>query len=114
MKWAAALPLGLFGLLICTADRGALPHMLTQVYAFPGGDKLGHFLIALTLAYALNWALPGRRMGFKSKRILLGCALAALDSPFSFPRSPVRTPTSPLRSRPTAIERWAASNKAVK
>ena len=78
MKWAALGVLCSFGVMVWDANRGALPETLALVFAFPGGDKLGHFLIAATLTYFLNRAFSGKRMCFKSKRFLLGSALTAL------------------------------------
>lgn len=78
MKWAALGVLCSFGVLVWAADRGAIPDTLALVFAFPGGDKLGHFLIAAALTYFLNRAFSGRTMCIKSKRFLLGSALIAL------------------------------------
>jgi VanZ family protein len=78
MKWAALVMICCFGVLVWTADRGALPDTLAQVYAFPGGDKLGHSLIAGALTYFVNMAFSGRIIRIKSKRFLLGSALIVL------------------------------------
>jgi hypothetical protein len=52
--------IAVFFLLVFQADRGALPRWLAAIQAFPGGDKLGHFLIAGLLSLTLNLALSGR------------------------------------------------------
>jgi VanZ family protein len=78
MKWAALVVICLFGILVWAADRGTLPHTVAQVSAFPGGDILGHFLIAAALTYFINKGFSCRTIGIKSKRFLLGSALILL------------------------------------
>lgn len=57
--WAAAAVLALLavGGIIWAADRGALPSLLTGLYAFPHGDKLGHFLLMGGLSFAVTLAI---------------------------------------------------------
>ena len=45
-------------LIIVLADLGRLPPFLSDLYAFPGGDKLGHFLLYGILAFLLVIAVP--------------------------------------------------------
>ncbi len=46
--------------IILAADRGKLPAVIAGLYAFPYGDKLGHFLLMGLLAFFLALALPER------------------------------------------------------
>jgi VanZ family protein len=78
VKWAALVALCTFAVLVWAADRGSLPDTLAHTFAFPGGDKLGHFLIAAALTYFTNRASSGRIMRIKSRRFLLGSTLIAL------------------------------------
>lgn len=48
------LPLGVLGIVIL-ANTGHLPHAIRQLYDFPYGDKLGHFLLMGLLSFVLNW-----------------------------------------------------------
>ncbi|OQX17129.1 MAG: hypothetical protein BWK76_10580 [Desulfobulbaceae bacterium A2] len=77
-----------FVLLVCCvvlADLGALPRVVRAVCNFPGGDKLGHFLLMGTLALLLNRALPGRKVGVWGRSFGWGTvAVAALVVPEEF------------------------------
>lgn len=42
------------------ADRSALPGVVTLLYAFPYGDKVGHFVLMGLLTVAVNVLLPRR------------------------------------------------------
>lgn len=46
--------------IILAADLGKLPAVIAGLYAFPYGDKLGHFLLMGLLAFFLALALPER------------------------------------------------------
>jgi len=77
------------------ADSGTLPAPLRLVYAFPGGDRIGHFVLYGTFAFLLDLALPGRRVSLGRVSLPLGAVIAgvfaALEefSQFFFP---TRTP----------------------
>jgi VanZ family protein len=45
---------------IRSADEGSLPGFITALYAFPNGDKVGHFLLMGMLALIISLALPRR------------------------------------------------------
>ena len=49
MKALALVVLCLFGIVVWSADQGTIPNHLAHVFAFPGVDILGHFLIAVIL-----------------------------------------------------------------
>lgn len=68
----------IFFLLVFQADRGALPRWLAAIQAFPGGDKLGHFLIAGLLSLTLNLALSGRVLRLGRFSVYLGNLLVFL------------------------------------
>ena len=61
-RWPTAIvALALLGI-VSAADRNVLPVYVQRLYAFPGGDKLGHAILfgGLTFVAALGF---GRRIG---------------------------------------------------
>lgn len=58
---AAAALLG-FVAVVVASDRGALPAFVTRLYAWPGGDKVGHVGLLAALTFALALALRDRRV----------------------------------------------------
>jgi VanZ family protein len=75
MKVLAFVVICAYCLLAWSADRGAIPYPLAQISDFPGGDLLGHFLIATAITYVVNRAFSCRTIQFKSRRYLLGSML---------------------------------------
>ena len=72
----ALLVLAFVAWIILRADGGhELPRFITALYAYPNGDKLGHFLLMGALAFVLTLALPKR--GQLPGLGLLAFALAA-------------------------------------
>jgi polysaccharide biosynthesis protein VpsQ len=67
-----------FVLIIVAADRGEMPPLIVALYAFPGGDKVGHFLLMGTLALLVNLSLSSRTMTILSRRVLVGSVLVAV------------------------------------
>lgn len=63
--------------IILLADRGHLPELIHQLYAFPGGDKVGHALLMGGLALLLNLRLRGWGAAILGQRAPLGSTLAA-------------------------------------
>jgi VanZ family protein len=54
-KWISTF-LVIFALLIVIlADSGNLPRAIKNLYDFPNGDKIGHFLLMGLLGFVLNW-----------------------------------------------------------
>lgn len=51
----------LLGLILYFANRGQMPAPITALYAFPLGDKIGHFVLMGLLGLSLNLLLPSRR-----------------------------------------------------
>jgi hypothetical protein len=60
---------------IVLADLGRLPGFLAAVYAFPDGDKVGHFVLYGVLAFLLVIALPSGKARGRWKTPLLACGL---------------------------------------
>ncbi|MCB9138350.1 MAG: hypothetical protein H6642_08395 [Caldilineaceae bacterium] len=52
----------LFGLIVFWADTGTMPAFIMRLYAFPYGDKAGHFLLMGLISAVANIALAGRRL----------------------------------------------------
>lgn len=72
MKWLA---IGFFlavAAIVIAADRGQLPHSIKALYKFPGGDKVGHFVLMGLLAFFVNMALPLRPAGKPWRNLLIG------------------------------------------
>jgi hypothetical protein len=62
-RWAwplAGAALAFLALLVALADLGRLPGVFQAVYAFPGGDKVGHVFVAALVALPLGLALRGQ------------------------------------------------------
>jgi polysaccharide biosynthesis protein VpsQ len=67
--------IGLFVAILIGADKGALPGFVRSLYAFPGGDKIGHFLLMGALSWLINLSLRARLAPVLSRNILLGSAI---------------------------------------
>jgi len=79
---------------VVAADTDTIPNMVRDIYRFPGGDKLGHFVLYGILAYLAVRAFPHRVNVFKwmiPLAALLVILMASLEelSQFWFP---IRTP----------------------
>jgi polysaccharide biosynthesis protein VpsQ len=66
------------GWVILRADQGSMPVLIGKIYAFPSGDKVGHFVLMGCLAFCVNLALGGRQIPLFKRRIYLGSALVTL------------------------------------
>jgi VanZ family protein len=93
-RWAALLFLLFIGLVIVAADTDSIPPFIRDIYRFPGGDLVGHFVLYGILAFLSIRAFPRRlHLGRVSVPLvmLLVVALAVLEevSQFWFP---LRTP----------------------
>lgn len=64
------LPLGTLGIVIL-ANTGHLPYAIRQLYDFPYGDKLGHFLLMGLLSFVLNWTALASRATPKPVSVIL-------------------------------------------
>lgn len=67
----------LFGLIIFWADTGTMPAIITRLYAFPYGDKAGHFLLMGLISAVATIALAGRRLHVGRFHPLAGSVLVA-------------------------------------
>ena len=54
---SAAMFVLLVASIVAAADKGALPDLISTLYSFPGGDKLGHFLLMGTMSFLINFSL---------------------------------------------------------
>ncbi len=75
LKWLAIVVLVAVGWIIVSADGGGLPSFITALYAFPYGDKVGHFLIMGALTLAANLIFSARKVNLGSTPVLLGSLL---------------------------------------
>ena len=64
--------IGLLTAIVIAADKGALPGFVRSLYGFPGGDKVGHFLLMGALSWLINLSLEARPTRLLSRDILLG------------------------------------------
>ena len=62
-------------LIIVLADAGILAHYVGFLYAFPFGDKAGHFILYGILALLTNLALFGSHPGQSRKLLAVKCGL---------------------------------------
>jgi polysaccharide biosynthesis protein VpsQ len=60
MIWLAAVFFVFLFFVVVLADVGHLPGMLRAIYAFPGGDKVGHFLLMGGLSFFVNTSFASR------------------------------------------------------
>jgi len=67
----AILSLGFVGFILFSADSGTMPKLIANLYAFPNGDKVGHFFLMGLLSFMLGLALP-RDMKLSGWLILAG------------------------------------------
>jgi VanZ family protein len=56
-KVSAAMFVLLVASIVAAADNGALPNLISTLYSFPGGDKLGHFLLMETMSFLIYLSL---------------------------------------------------------
>lgn len=75
MKWLALLFTAFILLIIVLADAGVLSRYAGFLYAFPFGDKAGHFILYGILALLLNLALFRARPDQSRGRLAVQCGL---------------------------------------
>lgn len=77
MKKLLAIAFVLFlALVIFWANTRTMPTLMRQIYIFPFGDKLGHFVLYAILAYLLTAAMPFKKLSIGKITIPLGVVLA--------------------------------------
>jgi VanZ family protein len=94
-KLLAILFLVFIFLVIFAADTDTFPPIIRDIYRFPNGDLVGHFMLYGILAFLFAWAFPRRlRLGrfhpALTSLLAAGLALAEEISQFFFP---LRTPS---------------------
>src|SRR5262245_49634128 len=62
------------------AAQAHFPPAVRAIYDFPGGDKIGHFLMMGTLAFLISMSVPLGPENKPWKYLLLGSALVAIAS----------------------------------
>ena len=75
MKWLAILFTLFILLVIVLADAGILNHYVGFIYAFPFGDKAGHFILYGLLTLFLDLALLRARPDQSRRRVAIQCGL---------------------------------------
>jgi polysaccharide biosynthesis protein VpsQ len=73
----AVLAIAVLGIIIMLADEGRLPGLITNLYAFPNGDKVGHFCLMGGVSFCVNLALAGRKVHWRSYGLALGSLLVS-------------------------------------
>ena len=67
-----ALFLGFFLYIVYAADHGTLPFFIRRLYMFPGGDKLGHFVLLAIASFFANQLLYPRHILVFGKVFFVG------------------------------------------
>lgn len=75
MKWVTALYLLAIAAVIVAANSGVIPLWLKGLYRFPGGDKVGHFLLMGLLAGAVNHMLSYKTVRLFSRPFFVATLL---------------------------------------
>jgi polysaccharide biosynthesis protein VpsQ len=82
-RWMTLAMVVFLGVVYVWADRGAMPAPIAALYAFPDGDKVGHFCLYGLLAFLTVLAFPHPRIHFGPWSIFPGplvvLALALLE-----------------------------------
>jgi polysaccharide biosynthesis protein VpsQ len=66
--------------LIVAADQGRFPHLIHAIYSFPGGDKIGHFLMMGMMAFLINMSTPLGQGDKPYRNLLIGSLMVAAAS----------------------------------
>lgn len=75
-SWAIFGILITISFIIILADRGSLPQFVYALYAFPLGDKAGHFLLMGLLAGGINFLFPDQLNKESPHRLFFGTKIA--------------------------------------
>lgn len=75
MKWIAGLFALFIILIIVMADAGVLAQYLGFLYAYPHGDKVGHFILYGILALLINLTLFRSRPDQRPSLLAVKCGL---------------------------------------
>ncbi len=75
MKWVAVIFLILIIAVVFLADAGRMPVFLANLYNFPNGDKVGHFLLLGILSFLVNASVVSALPSKNPKRLFLVTSL---------------------------------------
>ena len=75
-KWFIFLPVIFLLLIVTLANTGYLPRSIRQLYDFPFGDKVGHFLLMGLINFLLNWMVLASRSHPKPASVIWKVSLA--------------------------------------
>lgn len=67
----------IFVLIILFADQGKMPELIAALYAFPYGDKVGHFVLMGLFSFLVNMSLACRKVRFSGIQLLIGSLVVA-------------------------------------
>jgi polysaccharide biosynthesis protein VpsQ len=73
----AVFAIAALGIIVVLADGGRLPGTITRLYAFPYGDKVGHFCLMGGVSFCVNLALGGRKVFWRRIGLALGSLLVS-------------------------------------
>lgn len=62
----------IFATIILFADQGKLPGFIAALYAFPYGDKVGHFMLMGSFSFLVNMSLACRKVHFSGRQFSTG------------------------------------------
>lgn len=78
MRWLVGAFVILLVAIVVAADQGRLPAFVTALYAVPGGDKVGHFVLMGILSFLVNVSLATHSRTHTSRRIVQGSLIVGL------------------------------------
>lgn len=75
-NWLTILLVIFVLLIVILADSGNLPRPIKNLYKFPYGDKVGHFLLMGFLSFSLNWTVLASRANLGLVRVIWTVSLS--------------------------------------
>jgi VanZ family protein len=75
LLWLVAAFLILIAIIIALADSGRMPDFLANLYHFPNGDKVGHFLLIGILSFLVNTSALTLFSSTNPKRLIIVTSL---------------------------------------
>ncbi|MCA9731091.1 VanZ family protein [candidate division KSB1 bacterium] len=66
-----------FAFVIYSADKGELPLFIRRMYMFPGGDKIGHFVLLFLLTFLVDYLFLPKSFLIVRKPVFIGSILVA-------------------------------------
>ncbi|MCP4140576.1 MAG: hypothetical protein GY755_09855 [Chloroflexi bacterium] len=74
-KWLSTLLVVFALFIVVLTNSGNLPRSIKNLYNFPNGDKLGHFLLMGLLSLVLNWTALVSRVDKKPASVVWAVSL---------------------------------------